>query len=259
MAKAIKLSLVGKVAVVTGAASGIGRASALRLAQAGAALLLLDVDAVHGEQAAAEIRSQGGTAEFLACDVTSAEDCRRAAQFARERFGRVDVLFNNAGVIRRKSVVDLSEDEWDLVLGVGLKSVFLVSKHMLPLMAETGGGSVINAGSGWGLTGGPNAAAYCAAKGGVVNLTRAMAIDHGPQGIRVNCVCPGDTDTPMLRDEARQLGIAVDAFLAESAARPLPRLGQPSDIGDAVLFLASDLAQWVTGAILAVDGGGTAG
>jgi NAD(P)-dependent dehydrogenase (short-subunit alcohol dehydrogenase family) len=175
-----------------------------------------------------------------------------------EQFGRVDILVNCAGVIRRKSVVDLAEKDWDIVIDVGLKGIFLISKHLIPIMSKGGGGSIINIGSGWGIQGGPNAAAYCAAKGGVTNLTRAMAIDHGPQNVRVNCVSPGDTDTPLLRDEARQLGIDEGEWLAESADRPLARLGEPRDIAMAVYFLASDLSGWVTGANIVVDGGGTA-
>lgn len=252
-------SLAGKVAMVTGAASGIGRAIALRLAAAGARVALLDVDGERGEGVAAEIRSRGGEALFLRCDVTSDRDCRAAVSAVKDTFGRIDILCNNAGIIRRRSVVELEEAEWDLVLAVNLKSVYLLSRHVIPVMAAQGGGSIINTGSGWGLVGGPRAAAYCAAKGGVVNLTRAMAIDHGPQGIRVNCVCPGDTDTPLLREEARQLGVDEVRFLASAADRPLPRLGRPEDVADAVLYLASDMSSWVTGTILVVDGGGLAG
>ncbi len=253
------LSLEGKVAMVTGAASGIGRATAGRLAEAGAKVALLDIDEAGGRQAAEEIQGPGGRAAFFRCDVTSWEDCRAATSAVREAFGRIDILVNNAGVIRRKTVTELEEAEWDLVLAVNLKAVYLLSRQVIPVMAAGGGGSVINIGSGWGLVGGPRAAAYCAAKGGVVNLTRAMAIDHGPEGIRVNCVCPGDTDTPLLRDEARQLGVAEDDFLASAAARPLRRLGSPRDVADAVLYLASDLSAWVTGTTVVVDGGGLAG
>jgi len=176
----------------------------------------------------------------------------------KDAFGRIDALVNCAGVIRRKTVVDLTEEEWDLVLDVGLKGIFLVSKYVVPVMAEQGGGSIVNIGSGWGVKGGPRAVAYCAAKGGTVNMTRAMAIDHGPQNIRVNCVCPGDVDTPLLRDEGRQLGMDLERWLAESADRPIHRVGQPIDIAKAVYFLVSDLSPWVSGAVLVVDGGGTA-
>ena len=143
-------------------------------------------------------------------------------------------------------------------MAVNVGSVFLLGKHAVPVMAAGGGGSIINISSGWGLKGGPDASSYCASKGAVVNLTRAMAIDHGPQNIRVDCICPGDTDTPMLRSEARQLGLDEEAFLAEFAVRPLARLGTPDDIARAVGYLASDAASWVTGAVLVVDGGGLA-
>jgi len=161
-------------------------------------------------------------------------------------------------VIKRKDVVQLTEKEWDLSIDITLKGIYLVSRHLIPFMARGGGGSIVNIASGWGIKGGPKAVSYCAAKGGVINMTRAMAIDHGPQNIRVNSVSPGDTDTPLLRDEARQLGIDETKWLRESAERPLKRLGTPQDIAMAVYFLASDLSPWITGANLVVDGGGTA-
>ena len=143
-------------------------------------------------------------------------------------------------------------------MAVNLKAPFLLSKYSIPLMKKGEGGSIINISSGWGLKGGPKAVAYCASKAGLINLSRAMAIDHGEDGIRVNCVSPGDTDTGLLRDEARQLGENEEQFLSQAADRPLGRLGTPQDIGNAVLFLASDMAEWVTGANIVVDGGGLA-
>jgi len=143
-------------------------------------------------------------------------------------------------------------------LDVNLKSIFLLSKYVIPIMIKGGGGSIINTGSGWGIRGGPKAVAYCAAKGGVVNMTRAMAIDHGMHGIRVNCICPGDVDTPLLRGESKELGIDEETFMKEAAERPLNRVGSPQDIANAVLFLASDLSTWVTGTSIIVDGGGLA-
>ncbi|MGG1676953.1 SDR family NAD(P)-dependent oxidoreductase [Neobacillus sp. NRS-1170] len=251
--------LKDKVCVVTGGASGIGLATATLLAEVGAKVVMLDINEENGQQAAADLQSKDYKAEFFRCDVTKASDCIAVKDYFEKDHGSVDVLFNNAGVIRRKTVVDLEEADWDLVIDVSLKGIYLLSKYLIPLMAESGGGSIINTGSGWGIKGGDQAAAYCAAKAGVVNLTKAMAIDHGPQNIRVNCICPGDTDTPLLRDEAKQLNLKEDTFLVSSAkGRPLERLGTPRDIAKGVLFLASDLSAWVTGTDLIVDGGGLA-
>ncbi len=253
------LNLAGKVAVVTGAASGIGLATAELLSAYGAAVAMLDVNVKKGKEQAELLRQAGRQATFFVCDITSQKACSETVQAVVQQFGRIDILFNNAGVTYRKTVVDLPEEEWDMVLDVTLKGAYLMAKYVVPVMAGNGGGSIINTGSGWGLKGGDQAAAYCAAKGGLVNLTRAMAIDHGVDNIRVNSVNPGDTDTAMLREEGRQLGCEEDAFLVESAkGRPLERLGTPEDVANVVLFLSSDLAQWITGAALVVDGGGIA-
>lgn len=257
--KALELiSLEGKVAMITGGASGIGLGTARRLAEVGATIALIDINKSEGKKEAKKIRKMGGYAEFFWCDVTSYSDCEEVAESVYQEFESINILFNNAGVIKRKNIVELSEEEWDLVLDVNLKAIYLLSHHVIPYMIKSGGGSIINAGSGWGLKGGPNAAAYCAAKGGTVNLTRAMAIDHGKQGIRVNCICPGDTDTPLLYDEAAQLGEEEEKFLRDAADRPIGRVGIPEDIANAVLYFASDMSSWVTGSILVVDGGGLA-
>jgi NAD(P)-dependent dehydrogenase (short-subunit alcohol dehydrogenase family) len=155
--------------------------------------------------------------------------------------------------------VDLDEADWDHVMNVNVKSVYLMSKFAIPSMQAGSGGSIINMGSGWGLVGGSNAAVYCASKGAVVLLSKAMAIDFGPDNIRVNCLCPGDTDTGMLRDEARQVGEPEENFMAGAADRPLGRVGTPEEIAQAALFLASDASSYMTGATLVVDGGGLAG
>ncbi|MCP2339023.1 SDR family NAD(P)-dependent oxidoreductase [Actinomadura rupiterrae] len=248
------IDLTGKRAVVTGAASGIGRATAELLAELGASVVLADLNAEAGEEAAKAIPN----AVFARCDVSRAADCEAAIGLAREAFGGVDVLFNNAGIIRRSTVSEITEDDWDLVMAVNIKSIMLMSRYAIPLMAAAGGGSIVNTGSGWGIRGGAQAVSYCASKGAVVNMTRAMAIDHGPQNIRVNCVCPGDTATGMLADEARQLGESVETFYADAADRPLGRIGTPRDIASTVAFLAGDAAAFVSGAVLAVDGAGTA-
>jgi len=251
--------LQGKIAIITGAASGIGRATALLFAREGASVVLTDINESAGHAVATEIAGNGGRAIFEPADVPRATDCHRVVERAVRDFGGIHILFNNAGIIRRASVVELTESDWDRVMAVNVKSMFLMSRQVIPIMASAGGGSIINTASGWGLAGGPRAAVYCASKGAVVLLTKAMAIDHGLQKIRVNCICPGDTDTAMLRNEAQQLGEPNEKFLAEATKRPLGRVGKPEEIAQAALYLASDASSFVTGTALVVDGGGLAG
>ena len=253
------MQLEGRVALITGGGSGIGRATALLFAREGAAIAIVDLDESRALAVAQEIEDKGGRAVAMRCDVSQAADCQRAVQETVAAFGSLDILFNNAGIIRRASVLEISEEEWDRAMAVNVKSIYLLSRYAIPVMEKAGGGAIVNTGSGWGLVGGQNAVSYCASKGAVVNMTRAMALDHAAQKIRVNCVCPGDTDTGMLRSEAQQLGSTTETFLAEAADRPLGRIGKPEDIAQAVLYLASEASSFVTGTTLVVDGGGLAG
>lgn len=254
------LSLEGKVVIISGAASGIGKGTAVKLADFGAKIILLDVNANNGALVQEEINENGGEAFFIKCDVTDSSSCKRAVETVIDKYGKIDVLFNNAGIAVRKNAVDLEPEEWDLALNVSLKGQYLLSKYVIPFMKKNGGGSIINTGSGWSLRGGENAVAYCAMKGGTLNMTRAMCLDHGKDNIRVNTVCPGDIDTPMLQSECEQLGgVYDDEYKNECGERPIARLGTPDDVANAVLFLASDMSSWVSGTHLVVDGGGIAG
>jgi len=231
------MKLDGKVALITGGNSGIGSATAALLAKEGAAVVLTGRNQERGEQVALAINEAGGKAMFICSDVRVAEDCRQAVEQTLERFGRIDVLFNDSS----------------------LKGAFLMSKYALPSMIERGSGSIIHNSSGWGILGGNEAAAYCAAKGGLIVMAKAMAIDHGPDGVRVNCVCPGDTETPMAADDAEKRGMSYEDYVASGSDRPLGRMGTAEEIARAVLFLASDDSSFITGESLVVDGGGVAG
>ena len=253
------MRLKGKVALITGGTSGIGSATAIRFAAEGAAVAITGRNSERGEQVIRDIVANDGEALFIQSDVRIADDCRQAVEQTLERFGRIDVLFNNAGVFHPKSIPDCTEEEWDETIDSSLKGAFLMSKYVLPSMIERGSGSIIHTSSGWGILGGNKAAAYCAAKGGLIVMAKAMAIDHGPDGIRVNCVCPGDVLTPMLADDAAKRGMSWDDYAVDAADRPLGRIGTAEDIANAVLYLASDESSFVTGDALVVDGGGVAG
>ncbi|HXW93586.1 MAG TPA: SDR family NAD(P)-dependent oxidoreductase [Terriglobales bacterium] len=252
------MRLLNKVALVTGATSGIGEATAILFAKEGASVTITGRNQERGHQLCDTIRRSGGKAIFVAADVRQAEQCRQAIERTVGTFGHLDILFNNAGVFYPHTALDCSEEEWDVQIDVNLKGTFLMSKFALPEMIRRGSGVIINNSSGWGIVGGDSAVAYCASKGGVVLLTKAMAIDHGRRGIRVNCICPGDVDTPMLPQDARMRGLSWQDYLAGCVNRPLGRIGTTDEIAKAVLFLASDDSSFITGATLVVDGGGTA-
>ncbi len=252
------MRLENKVALITGGTSGIGRATAVLFAAEGAKVALTGRNDKRGQAVVDEICAGGGEALYIHADVRLADDCRRAVEATVSRFGRLDILYNNAGTFFPNNTLNCSEEEWDWQVDVSLKGTFLMCKYVLPHMIAQGEGSIVNCASGWGLVGGGDAVAYCAAKGGIVVMTKAMAIDHGRQGIRVNCICPGDTDTPMEHADAEARKMSWADYVSSASNRPLGRMGRPEEVARTVLFLASGESSYITGVALPVDGGGVA-
>ena len=249
----------GAAVLVTGGTSGIGAAVARAFGDAGAGVLLTGRDADRGAEVAADIDSDGGRAEFIAADISGGGACGRLVDATLDRFGRLDVLINNAGIIHYADAVETTDDQWSDTIAVNLTAAFRMSRAAIPAMREQGGGAIVNIASDWALVGGKRAVAYCASKGGLLLMTKAMALDHAGENIRVNAVCPTDVDTPMLDYELELSGLGRAEGLAKAGeAIPIGRVGTPDDVARAVLFLASDQASFLTGVGLPVDGGITA-
>src|SRR3954453_19794888 len=251
-----KGSFAGKVAFVTGAANGIGRTAALAFAREGAAVVVADVSEQGNRETASMVEQAGGRALAGGCDVSRAEDVKAALDRAVETFGRLDFALNNAGVEQPiTAAADLAEEEWDRTVRVNLRGVFLCMRHEIPLMLKQGGGAIVNTSSGAGVKGFAGQAAYCAAKHGVVGLTKAAALDYAKAGIRVNAVCPGIIETPMMD---RFSGGTPEGRARVIAQEPVGRMGRPEEIAAAVVWLCSDAAAFVVGHAMVIDGGQTA-
>lgn len=248
----------GKVAAVTGAAAGIGQATAVAFAGEGAAVAIVDKDLERGEIVANQIKEQGGDALVIPTDIARENDVQRMVEVVRKRWGQLDILVNNAGIYYQADVVDTPSDVWDNILAVNLSGAFLCTKYAVPVMIGARGGVIINVASEAGLVGIKGQVAYNVSKGGMIALTRSCAVDLAERGIRVNCVCPGTSDTPLVREAVNRAADPVMARRALEEIRPLNRLGKPEEIAAAILYLSSAEAGYATGAILSVDGGYTA-
>lgn len=249
------MKLSGKVAIVTGAASGIGRASAIAFAAEGAGVVVADLDARRGQETVAQIAANGNRAVFTQVDVQKEADVSRMVEDTASRWGRIDILFNNAGVVLVKALEEMTETEWDRVMAINVKGAFLAIKHVVPHMRRNGGGAILNTGSVGSFTGQLATPVYSASKGAIALLTKSLALDYGRDGIRVNCICPGITDTPMLREHMGHGAEGEARIRARLSRVPTGKILKPEDIARAAVYLVSDDSAGITGVLHVVDGG----
>ena len=252
------MRLSGKVAIITGAGAGIGRATALLFAKEGAKVVIADCDSESGAETVGIIREDGGEAAFVQVDVSKADDAEKMARKTVEMYGKLDILVNNAGIYMQANAVEMMEEDWDRILDVNLKGVFLCSKYCIPEMIKGGGGSIVNIGSEAGIVGIKNQVAYNVSKSGVIALTKSTALDFALDNVRVNCLCPGRTLTPLVEKVINEAQDPESTRRALEEDRPLERMGRPEEIAAGILYLASDESPYATGSILSIDGGYTA-
>ncbi|MEM2104146.1 MAG: glucose 1-dehydrogenase [Candidatus Bathyarchaeia archaeon] len=249
--------LKGKVAIITGAGSGIGRATAVLFAKEGAKVAVVDCNKDSGEETVKIIRQSGGEAVFIYADVSKASDVQKMVETVVGKYGAIDILFNNAGINLALPITELPEETWDEIINTNLKGVFLCSKNVIPIMKRQGSGIIINMGSSSALVGVPYFGAYSASKGGILALTRTMALEVAPFKIRVNCICPGMVETPLSKRTWEKMRISEEKRGERAKSIPWGRVGEPEEIARAVLFLASEDSSYMTGSNLTVDGGFT--
>lgn len=247
--------LQGKIVIVTGANSGIGEASAMLFAREGAKVVICARRPDAGQETVNKIKAEGNEAILAKCDVAKKEDIYAAVDLAVKTWGGVDVVMNNAGMALVKNVMDTSDDEWDQVMNTNVKSIFHMAKAAIPHMRKRGGGSIINVASQLAMVASPNFAVYTAGKGAILNFTRALALDHAKENIRVNCLCPGAVATPLLLNQFKGQDGPQGGLQDLINMHPLGRLGKPEELATAALFLASDASSFMTGAPLVIDGG----